>query len=407
MFERQDDVMEVLSASSANEDLLHAVVYRTDGTVFASYHRPDARAELVRPDLQPHGHAFTSGRLQVVDEILLHGEGIGTIFVEADLSHLQARFQQYLGFAVALLGIALLVAFLIASQLQRLISGPILHLASVAREVSELENYSLRATARSRDEMGFLIDSFNDMLTQIEYRDVELQKAQSVLRAWADKLELELVERKKAEQRITASLEEKEVMLKEIHHRVKNNLQVVSSLLNLQSRQIRDRAALEMFTESQNRVKSMALIHEKLYQSEDLARVDFTEYARNLSEYLFRAYDVNGNVELDVEAGDVKLGINSAVPCGLIVNELVSNSLKHAFPNGSRGRISIRCYRSEKKRPVLVVGDDGAGIPDQIDVERTDSLGLQVVSTLIHQLSGTLELDRSNGTRFTITFEET
>ena len=217
----------------------------------------------------------------------------------------------------------------------------------------------------------------------------------------------DITERKREEERLKSSLREKEVLLKEIHHRVKNNLQIISSLLNLQSGHIRDPRALEVFKEGQGRVRSMALIHEKLYQSDDLARVDFHEYISNLAAYLFRSYEVNsGAVTLNVESEDVLLGVDTAIPCGLIINELVSNSLKHAFPGGAGGSINIRLRPAGAERLTLAVSDDGVGLPPDFDVRNTPSLGLQLVNTLARRLGGEVEVARGAGAEFKITFRK-
>jgi two-component sensor histidine kinase len=214
----------------------------------------------------------------------------------------------------------------------------------------------------------------------------------------------EITDRKRAEEQIKASLKEKEVLLKEIHHRVKNNLQVISSLLYLQSQNIVDKRALRMFQDSQNRVRSMALVHERLYQSKDLARIDFAEYARNLASYIFRSYGVNSDlIKPEIHVDDIALGIDAAVPCGLILNELVSNSLKHAFPNGKKGQIRVG-LSADNDKFTLMVSDNGVGFPKDLDFRNTESLGLQLVNTLVAQLEGTIELDRSMGTAFEITF---
>ncbi|HEV3256913.1 MAG TPA: histidine kinase dimerization/phosphoacceptor domain -containing protein [Gemmataceae bacterium] len=217
----------------------------------------------------------------------------------------------------------------------------------------------------------------------------------------------DITERKQAEERIRASLREKELLLKEIHHRVKNNLQVISSLLSLQSGFVTDAKALEVLKESQNRVKSMALVHERLYQSKDLSNINFAEYVHSLVSGLFHSYAVNfRRISLKVTGDDVVLGIDTAIPCGLLIHELVSNALKHAFPAGRGGEIAIdlRCDQSEQL--ALVVRDNGIGFPKDIDVHTADSLGLQLVNTLTAQLDGTLELCGGAGTAFTITFKQ-
>jgi two-component sensor histidine kinase len=194
--------------------------------------------------------------------------------------------------------------------------------------------------------------------------------------------------------------------LKEIHHRVKNNLQVMSSLLYLQSKNIEDKGTLAAFQESQNRVRSMALVHERLYQSQDLARIDFAEYTRSLANHLFRSYGVNTNViRLKISVDDVSLGIDKAIPCGLIINELVSNSLKHGFLGGREGEIRIE-LRADDGQFTLMVSDNGIGFPKGVDFRNPKSLGLQLVNTLVEQLEGTIKLDRSGETAFEITFVE-
>ncbi|HEX3036851.1 MAG TPA: MEDS domain-containing protein [Thermodesulfobacteriota bacterium] len=221
----------------------------------------------------------------------------------------------------------------------------------------------------------------------------------------------DITERKRAEEQLKASLKEKEVLLKEIHHRVKNNLQVISSLLDLQTEYIEDERALKVFSETQNRVRSMALIHEVLYQSEDLSRIDFAEYMRNLGAYLLQSYGVKSNkVKLRMDVDSISLGIDNAIQCGLIINELVSNSIKHAFPGRKKGEIHISFHLNDNGRDAsgrsytLIVGDSGVGFPEDLDFQNTESLGLQIVTTLVKQLKGTIELDRNYGTAFKIVF---
>lgn len=216
----------------------------------------------------------------------------------------------------------------------------------------------------------------------------------------------DISERKRTEEQLKESLREKELLLKEIHHRVKNNLQVISSLLYLQSKRISDKKACEMFQDSQNRIRSMALIHEQLYQSNDLARIDFTEYAKNLVEHISHTYSTDSSqIRLDVAIEDVFLGIDEAIPYGLIINELVSNAFKHAFPNDPQGEIHVKLL-SDSDTYTLIVDDNGVGFTKELDLNSTKSLGLQLVVNLTRQLGGTLELDRSEGTRFKVCFNK-
>ena len=216
----------------------------------------------------------------------------------------------------------------------------------------------------------------------------------------------DITDQKCAEERLRASLAEKELLLKEIHHRVKNNLQVISSLLSLQSGSVTDKKALELFMESQHRVRSMAMVHERLYQSPDLASIDFAEYVQSLVSHLSRAYgSASGSVAVRLNVQGVSLGVDQAISCGLIINELVSNSLKHAFPQGRQGAIWVTLDRGAGSY-VLAVGDDGAGLPADFSFSTAETLGLQLVRTLAEQLDGTIEVDTKRGTVFRITFPQ-
>lgn len=214
----------------------------------------------------------------------------------------------------------------------------------------------------------------------------------------------DITEQKQAEERLLASLREKELLLKEIHHRVKNNLQVVSSLLSLQSQHIRNPHDRDLFQESQNRVRMMALVHEKLYLSPDLAQINFAEYLRNVTDELMRSYKAEG-VKLSLDVADIPLGIDAAIPCGLIVHELLSNALKYAFKRrtaGVAGRIELVFRPEPVDLVLLMVRDNGAGLPKDIDIAKTRTLGLKLVHTLTRQLQGRLECDRRQGTVFRI-----
>ncbi len=217
----------------------------------------------------------------------------------------------------------------------------------------------------------------------------------------------DITERIRAEEQIRASLAEKEVLLREIHHRVKNNMQVITSLLRLQSKQIIDPQILELFRESHTRISAMALIHETLYQSPELARIDFKNYLDKLVRTLFQIYGARiGRIRLSVDIGDISLDMDQAIPLGLIINELVSNSLKYAFPNKKSGEIGI-AIRQDKDRIELCVSDNGIGIAPESDIRNMDSLGLRLVFDLVErQLQGSVEVVRTEGTRFIITFRK-
>ena len=211
-----------------------------------------------------------------------------------------------------------------------------------------------------------------------------------------------MLQRKQSEDQLKLSLAEKEVLLKEIHHRVKNNLQIVSSLISLQSGVATPENMTTAFRESQDRIRSMAMIHERLYRARDLARVDFGEYLHNLTSYLQSSYQPQ-SAEVRIDIQNIRLDIDRAIPCGLIVNELVSNAFKYAFRNGRRGILEIS-MRKDEDGLLLVVSDDGPGLPPGVDVRNTPTLGLQLVHALVGQLDGELALYRERGTRFEIRF---
>jgi PAS domain S-box-containing protein len=214
-------------------------------------------------------------------------------------------------------------------------------------------------------------------------------------------------DRKRAEAQLQASLREKEVLLKEIHHRVKNNLQIVYSLLRLQRRRLKDQLAANALLESQNRIEAIALIHEKLYQSEDLSRINLAEYVPSLITNLVSTYNVDRiQIDLRIEIEPAFLNIDKAICCGLIVNELLSNSLKYAFSELKQCEpcISIKFTKVEKSAFSLIVGDNGAGIPHHINLLHLETLGLQLVQGFVKQLKGTLQENRQSGTEFCILF---
>jgi two-component system, sensor histidine kinase PdtaS len=215
----------------------------------------------------------------------------------------------------------------------------------------------------------------------------------------------DITELKDKEDKIQSSLNEKEVLLAEIHHRVKNNMQIISSLISLQSDYAADEHTIKMFKDSKDRIRSMALIHEKLYQSNDLSLIDFSDYIEVLAGRLLELYGVRNRIDLIVEADDMHLNIDTAIPCGLIINELVSNSIQHAFPKDKQGKITIN-FKMNQDEYVLMVSDDGIGFPENIDFKNSESLGLQIVNTLTMQLGGYIELKRNNGTKFILSFSD-
>ncbi len=214
----------------------------------------------------------------------------------------------------------------------------------------------------------------------------------------------DITEKKRRDEETKQSLREKELLLKEIHHRVKNNMQVISSLLMLQKETISDPEMRELFSQSESRVYSIALVHEKLYQSENLSRIEYGEYLSMMGEYIFSSRQVRaGTIALDIHADGIYLSIDKAVPLSLITNELLTNSLKHAFPDGRKGTITI-CVEKKNNTLIYRFSDDGIGFPADIDFENTRTLGMQLIVSLVNQLLGTITLRREKGTAYEIVF---
>lgn len=216
----------------------------------------------------------------------------------------------------------------------------------------------------------------------------------------------DISEKKKSSIAIEESLHEKEVLLKEIHHRVKNNLQVISSILNLQSSFVEDEKTLEILQESRNRIRSMAIIHENLYRTEDFSSINFSDYLENLTNNLISSYRINQKVVLSVKLQDVELVLDQAIPCGLLVNEIISNSLKYAWEEGTAGTIFIELFE-ENNIVNLIIGDDGVGLPKELQEMNSDTLGLQLVMTLVEQLDGVISANIKEGTKYLIKFAKT
>lgn len=215
----------------------------------------------------------------------------------------------------------------------------------------------------------------------------------------------DIAKRKRTEEQILNSLLEKELLLQEVHHRVKNNLQVVSSLLYLQSKTIKDKNVVNMFVECQNRVKSISLIHERLYQTRDISRIDFDQYIKSLVYNLFDSFGVKaGQITFKLRSENIFMGTDTAIPCGLIINELVTNALKYAFPDEQKGEISIEVIYHQDNKFTLCIKDNGVGLPEGYDFLNAETLGSRLVQSLVKQLDGILEIEANHGTEFKIKF---
>lgn len=258
----------------------------------------------------------------------------------------------------------------------------------------------------------YFLEAINLRVNGYLIKPVEVKKLFSLIDELADnilmkrKLEEKELKRREAEERLKKSLEEKEILLKEVHHRVKNNMQIISSILKMQQRQVEDPKLKEVLEESQNRIRSMALVHENLYSTKNLAKILFSNYVRSMAGNLSHTFSGSqNNIRLQFDVEDVYMPLDIGIPCGLIINELLSNSFKYAFPDNNNGIISIRLKNINNDNYELIVSDNGIGIDGSFDIKKTKSLGMKIVTKLVQQIEGNLDYDFSNGTRFTIKFK--
>lgn len=309
--------------------------------------------------------------------------------------------------------LSLLIGLVVSAIFARRLIKPIQTLDSVSQQIAA-GDLTVRANISTADELESLAHSFNIMTDELQKSRDELEQRvqdRTLELAKANKkLVAEVRARKRNQERLVASLKEKEVLLKEIHHRVKNNLQIISSLLYLQSRNITDEETALMFTDSRNRIISMALIHENLYRSDDLAMIDIKEYITNLTRELSSSYQQEGRyVALKLSIESIPLNIDKAIPCGLIINELVSNAYKYAFESrietqATTNEINVHLKMTKAEKVSLLVSDNGKGLHKDVDFRNSPSLGLQLVNSLVGQLDGEINYENKNGTTFEIRF---
>lgn len=277
-----------------------------------------------------------------------------------------------------------------------------------ANIIGMFSSYSIELYARRDFFIALLLEENQEKLNEINASlEGKVKESTQKLLETNEELILEIDERKKVEVKINESLFEKEVLLKEIHHRVKNNMQIISSLLFLQSEYCNDEKVKKILLDSQNRIYSMAIIHERLYQSENLAKIDLNNYVDILTENIFSIYNKESRVKLEKNIDNIGLNLNTAVPFGLLLNELITNALKHGFKNEKCGLLKISITNTENNRIKMSVFNDGVKFPENIDINQDDlgSYGLELIKILINQLDGDLILDCTVGTEFLITFE--
>lgn len=266
-------------------------------------------------------------------------------------------------------------------------------------KVLQIENSQVPVTFEHR----FIVGE-EQQIKWISFRIFPIRDAKGIIYRQVGVAE-DITERRRAHDALCASLREKDTLFKEVHHRVKNNLQLVSSLLSLQAQRIFNLEDRERFLDSQRRIQSMTLVHEELYRTDDLSCIDFSYYVEQLARRIEQAFSAVVPVELVVDLEKIHLSVDTAVPCGLILNELISNVYKHAFVGREQGRLFLSSYLCDGSI-VLKVVDDGIGFPEDFDITQSNSLGMQVVHALVEQLSAELSITSDNGTEFELTFSD-
>lgn len=291
---------------------------------------------------------------------------------------------------------------------------PVMNGLEMVKEIKKFAPDARFVVMSAYSEKDSFIESIHLGVDGYLMKPVEAKKLLSLIDEFAGitlmKWELEAKEKKRqeAEDNMKKSLAEKDVLLREVHHRVKNNMQIISSILSMQSRNIDDPRLKEILQESQNRIHSMALIHENLYNHKSLANIMFSTYIKSLTGNIARTYsNQQANIQFDYQIDDAYLPMDIAIPCGLIINELISNSFKYAFVNKPSGVISIHFKNIQENEYLLTVSDNGIGIPAEINIHKTKSLGMKILHRLVQQIDGEIKNDFSNGTKFIIQFKST
>ncbi|MFO7600755.1 MAG: histidine kinase dimerization/phosphoacceptor domain -containing protein [Candidatus Desulfacyla sp.] len=458
-FEDPADATETLAAFKANPFIESAWVYTGTGRPLAGYARDEVQAEPPS-QLRPNGCYFENGSLFCFQPIVIAGTSVGTIFLRSDLSQIRSILNKHAAIIVCVMLISFACAFLLSARLQHHITGPLVRLARLARSVSKDKDYSVRGTREGKDEIGDLVDAFNEMLNEVQNQNASITQARQFAEASSEKAHLladdmkqvnlelkrevscrqemeralkkyqkeleqmvqvrtaqltlaneqlsrEIAERKEAELKTRASLKEKTILLGEIHHRVRNNLQIISSLLNLSKGRTLNQEARQAIEEARSRIFTMALIHSQLHLTQDFSQIDMRGHIYKLWSSIHQIYEpLKRDVIPFINCRDVKLTLTQAIPCALVLNEAITNVFKHAYDDGKAGVCHISLERSQNDRIVMRIRDEGRGMPETVDVEKTYSLGIKLMRNLVRQqLGGKFHVDRSGGTDIRIEFD--
>ncbi len=408
----------------SSRSIKYVVLTKKDGESIIYYQKgwriEDNTSDWLPSETDTAGFIIQS---KIVNERVFHkpyrftysGIDWGWIHVGLSLENYDRTINQNVINIIIVTGAMVILGLIFSILFARKITGPITELDNTTRLIAGGKLDS-KVFIKSGDELENLAESFNKMTDSLlkAYDELEekVKERTSQLERANSKLENEILERKSIEASLYNSLTEKEVLLKEIHHRVKNNLQIISSLLNLQAIKLNNPEYFDLSKESQNRIKSMALVHEKLYQSKDLSKVDFRDYIVSLCEYISQSYYIeNQKVKLEYDIEHLLVTIDSAIPLGLILNELITNSLKYAFRRNDSSSdqeniIQIKIKKDSNNNIILDFKDNGVGLPKDLVPQQSKTLGLKIVFNLAEQIESDIRVNSDNGTQFTLTFKQ-
>jgi len=409
LFNDPQSLKEDIAPIANSNDIAYIIIVNNQNKILYSHKYPKGilDSSFVTPKIA-HIHSYPV--IKVVDKIILNKNVIGQVFMGFSTNIIRNNMTQLKNEILVIIVFIFFTGILASLLIGIFFTKPINSIMQATSEVAK-GNFDARAKIYSKDEVGLFAIRFNDMIFKLKtfYSELDAMVKERTLQLQEtnELLQNEIIERANAETQIKASLEEKNVMLKEIHHRVKNNMQVISSLFYLQSRKVKDKEVAQLFTESQNRILSMSLVHENIYQNNDLGKVEFHQYIIKLLNNVKSSFkDESAGIAISTDIDNLKFSVDTAIPLGMIINELITNTFKHAF-NPQYGSEEITDKRllirlKEKETIKLEVIDNGYGIPEDVASKKTGTLGLELIKGLTRQIDGKLKIINDHGTKFIV-----
>jgi two-component sensor histidine kinase/HAMP domain-containing protein len=409
LFNDPQSLKEDIAPISNNNDIAYIIIVNNNNKILYSYRYTKVILDssfLIPYDIDIHNYPV----IKVSNNITLNNNVIGRLFMGFSSAAIKDNMAQLKTEILVIIVFIFLMGIMASLFIGIFFTRPIKSIMQATSEVAK-GNFEAKANIYGRDEVGVFAVRFNEMVLKLKTFYTELDgmvKDRTLqLQEINERLQNEIIERANAEIQIKASLEEKNVMLKEIHHRVKNNMQVISSLFYLQSRKVKDKEVAQLFTESQNRILSMSLVHENIYQNNDLGRVEFYQYIIKLLNNVRSSFkDESAGIAISTDIDNLKFTVDTAIPLGMIINELITNVFKHAFKPlpgkelTTDKRLLIRLKEDDIIK--LEVIDNGCGIPEEVISKKTGTLGMELIKGLTRQIDGKLSIINDHGTKFIV-----